>query len=274
MKILTIILLSIFTVLNAQTENYYVIKIKGEIHNETSGKTLKQGDAIKSSDKLKFNQKSAVALVISDTRGRFTLKFPERMEESAGALTVFVKSALISHQQNRLSTRSLATKSAINHLDDYFGQNDFIIIGDELELRLSKKYFPISLGYDVAAKYFIGEKEYTKILSTENQTMVLSRTMFEFADSLEYSIKGLDIYKRNISANKEELITNINLNFVNKTELEKEFLTIIEKFNDGETTKSKIRSLLVNYFYDFYGKTDDFYLNQYTTDLIIDNIVE
>ena len=102
MKILTIILLSIFTVLNAQTENYYVIKIKGEIYNETAGKTLTQGDAINASDKLKFTQKDALALVISDTRGRFTIRFPEGIEESDGALIVFVKSALISNQKNHL----------------------------------------------------------------------------------------------------------------------------------------------------------------------------
>lgn len=271
MKIVSIILLSIFSVLNFQTENYYIIKIKGEIYNETSGKTLEQGDAIKADDKLKFTQKDAVALVISDTRGRFTLKYPERMEEAVDALTVFVKNALIANVQNRLSTRSIATQSAINHLDNYLGRDEFNIIGDELIIKLSKKSYPIYRGYDIIARYYLDDKEYGKELSAKNQTMVISRSKLELPVNEEVYLEEVDIYKVNVSADEEDLITSINLRFIVKDELEKEFMTIIEKFNDGQTSKSKLKSLLVNYFIEFYGKTDDFYLNKYVTQLIIDN---
>ena len=274
MKFLSVIIFGLFSVLQFQTENYYIIKIKGEIYNETSGKELVQGDAIKASDKLRFTQKNAMALVISDTRGRFTLKFPERLEESIGALTVFVKNALVSNEQNRLSTRSLATKSAVNRLDEYLGREEFNIIEDELLIKLSKKNYPVYKNYDIIARYYINDKEYGKELSSKNQTMVFSRSILELPDSIEVYIEDLDIYLLNVSAGEEELITCIDLKFINKTELEREFLTIIEKFNDGQTSKSKIKSLLVNYFHDFYGKTDDFYLNQYTSKLIINNIVE
>ncbi len=274
MKILSVILFAIFSLISFQTENYYIIKIKGEIYNQTSGAALKQGDAIKASDELKFTQKDAIALVISDTRGRFTLKFPERLEESAGALTVFVKNALISNQQNRLSTRSIAMTNTVSHLNDYLGTNEFNIIGDELLIKLSKKTYPIYQGYDIIATYKINNQEYFKKLSTKDQMMSLSRSMFELPDNQYVSIKDVAVYKLNAATGKKELITNINLNFIDKSELEKEFLTIIEKFNNGQNSNSKIRSLLVNYFSEFYGKTDDAYLNQYTSDLIIDYVKE
>ncbi|MEN8118859.1 MAG: hypothetical protein ABFS35_00845 [Bacteroidota bacterium] len=272
MKIISIILLSIFSVLNFQTENYYIIKIKGEIYNETSGKSLKQGDAIKAEDKLKFTQKNAVALVISDTRGRFILKYPERVEESVDALTVFVKNALVANVQNRLSTRSVATQSAINHLDNYLGRDEFNIIGDELIVMLSEKSYSISRGNDIIARYYLNNRKYGKELSMKNQTMVLSRSKFELPVSEEVCLEKVDIYKINASVGEENLITTIDLRFIVKDELEKEFMTIIEKFNNGQTSNSKIRSLLLNYFMEFYGKTDDFYLNQYVTQLINDNV--
>ncbi|OQY04627.1 MAG: hypothetical protein B6I20_02715 [Bacteroidetes bacterium 4572_117] len=274
MKTISVILFAIFTTLNFQTENYYVIKTKGDIYNETSSKNLVQGDAIKAGDKLKFTQKDAMALVISDNRGRFTIKYPDRIEESEGALTVFVKNALIANQQNRLSTRSVAIQSTVKHLDSYFGDNDFNVIGDKLVVKISKNYYPISRGYDIIARYFINDKEYGKELSATNQTMVLSRTKFELPGDKEVYVEDVDIFKMNVTADEEDLISTINLRFIVKADLEKEFVTIINKFDDGRISKSKLKSLLVNYFNEFYGKTDEFYLNQYISQLIIDNTNE
>ncbi len=274
MKIISIILLSIFSVLNFQTENYYIIKLKGEIYNESLKKYLKQGDAIKADNKLKFTQKEAVALVISDTRGRFTLKYPDKVEESVGALTVFVKNALVANVHNQLSSRSVVVKSAVNQLDSYLGNNSFNIIGDELIIKLSKKSYSISQGNDIIAGYYLNDKEYDVELSTKSQTMVLSRSKFDLPADKEVYMEDVDIYKKNVSFGEENLITNIDLRFIVKDELEMEFMTIIEKFNDGQTSKSRIRSLLVNYFSEFYGKTDDFYLNEYVTQLITENTGE
>jgi len=80
------------------------------------------------------------------------------------------------------------------------------------------------------------------------------------------------IYKTNVSTGEKDLITNINIRFVEKQQLEKEFITIIEKFKTAQNSKSEIKSLLVDYFIEFYGKTDDYYLNEYTSQLIMDNV--
>ncbi len=272
MKLISILLLSIFSVTNFQTESYYIIKLKGEIYNQTSGKFLKQGDAIKADDKLKFEQKSAMALVLSDTRGRFTLKCPENVDESVDGLIVFVKSALIGSQQNQLSTRSVATQSAIGHLDKYFGNDDFNVIGEESTVRLSKKSYPTYKGCKIVATYNIGENNFRKNISTKNQKMFLSRSTFDLPAGEESLIEGVEIYKTNVSTNDENLITTANIRFIDKNELEKEFMTIINKFNDEQITKSKLRALIINYFTEFYGKTDELYLNEFVNQLIIDNV--
>jgi len=272
MKFLSIIIFGLFSVLQFQTENYYIIKIKGEIYNESSGKVLKQGDAIKSDDKLKFTQKEAIALVISDSRGRFTLRYPERPEESVGALTVFVKNALTTSQLNNLSTRSLATGSSVNHLDTYLGNKIFNVVGDELKINLSKKYYTVNKENKIVARYELNNQKYLAELSLESQTITLSRSKFELSNTDVDVLKKVNIYQLNVPTGKKKLIASVGIRFIEKDKLEQEFVTIIEKFNKEGTSKAKLNALLIGYFNDFYGKTDDLSLHKYTAKLIDSNI--
>ena len=140
MQAIILIFFSLLQLTSFQTENYYIIKIKGEIYNETAGKILQQGDAVKATDKLTFRQKDAMAMVISDSRGRFTLKYPEKNNNNDNALYVFVKTALVMNKQNQLSTRAIGISSTISNLRNYLGEDVFNIIGDTLQIKLSKKY--------------------------------------------------------------------------------------------------------------------------------------
>jgi hypothetical protein len=255
-------------VLQFQTENYYIIKIKGKIYNESSGKLLKQGDAIKFDDKLKFTQKEAIALVISDSRGRFTLRYPERPEESVGALTVFVKNALTTSQLNNLSTRSLASGGSVNHLDTYLGNKTFNVIGNELQINLSKKHYTVNKENKIVARYELNNQKHLAELSTENQTIILSRSKFELPDNDVFVLKKVNLYQLYVPTGKKKLIASAGIRFIDEKQLEKEFLIIIEKFNKGEMSKAKLNALLLGYFNDFYGKTDDLKLNKYTAKLI------
>ena len=65
-----VLLFSVLLLSNNQTETYYIIKVKGDIVNQRTGKHLAQGDAILATDPLKFKDENSLALVISDARGR------------------------------------------------------------------------------------------------------------------------------------------------------------------------------------------------------------
>ncbi len=272
MKATIIVLLSLFHLFNFQTENYYIIKIKGDIYNETAGRKLQQGDAVKASDKLTFKQKDAMAMVISDSRGRFTLKYPTEKESYDNALYVFVKTALVTNKQNQLSTRAIGISSTVSNLDNYFGQDVFNIIGDTLQVKLSKKYYPLSEGYNIVAEYNKNNQNMIKKLNTQNQIIYLSRKGFGLKNSGEVYLPHVNIYKVNSKNGLKILISETNFRFIDQDQLNKELVTIIDKLYDGN--KSEMQNLLIDYFRDVYGKTDEIILSHYVYNLINKHIKE
>ena len=269
MKILIVLIFNLFFINGfMQTENYYIIRVKGEIFNKTTGKSLQQGDAVKATDKLIFKQKDAVALVISDSRGRFTLKFPEKKQEYDNALFVFVKTALVSNKQNHLSTRSVGLLSAISDLDTYFGNKVFNIIGDSLQISLSKHYYPLTHTDDVIARYEYGGQFESKKLSKKGQTIILSRNDFGVKLQGDVLIKNVGLFKIDNLNKRKRQIGKLDLRFVDQKELAKEFKLISDKFD--RVNKEEILNLLKGYFYDIYGKTDDILLRNFALKYVSD----
>lgn len=267
MQIIILALLGLMQLTSFQTENYYIIKVKGDIYNESAGKILQQGDAVKASDKLTFKQKDAMAMVISDSRGRFTLKYPEENNNNNNnALYVFVKTALVMNKQNQLSTRAIGISNTVSNLRNYFGDGLFNIISDTLQIKLSKKYYPISEGYNIVVSYNKNHQNITQKISGKNQTITISRSNLNLKPDIEVYIPNIFIYKINTQTGTKRLISKTDFRFVDQTQLNKEFNTIIDKFYEGN--KSEIQNLLIDYFKDVYGKTDEILLSKYVNELI------
>ncbi len=272
MKALIIILSALFSLISLQTENYYIIKVKGDIFDETIGRNLKQGDAVKSTDKLIFKQQDAMAVVISDSRGRFTLKYPAEQNEYNDALYVFVKTALVMSKQRQLSTRAIGISSTVSNLNNYFGYELFNIIGDTLLINLSEKYYPLNKGYDIMVVYEQNGKTYKKILERNNQTIMLSRKTFGLPAEGEVYTGKISFYKINHNDGINTLLSETSFRFIDWNQLEKELNIIIEKFYNGN--KPELQSLLKDYFKDFYGKTDEIVLTKFTGKLIDKHVQE
>ncbi len=266
MQAIIIIFFSLLQSISFQTENYYIIKIKGEIYNETAGKILQQGDAVKATDKLTFRQKDAMAMVISDSRGRFTLKYPEEKDNNDNALYVFVKTALVMNKQNQLSTRAITISNTVSNLSDYFGADVFNIISDTLQIKLSKKYYPLSEGHDIVVSYNRNNQELSRKINEKNQLITISRTIFDLKSGGEVYIPNVNIYKVNSETGTKLLISNTDFRFIDQKQLNKEFNTIIDKLYEGN--KSEMQNLLTDYFKDVYGKTDEILLSKYIYELI------
>ncbi len=266
MQTIILILFSLLQSFSFQTENYYIIKIKGDIYNETAGKILQQGDAIKATDKLTFKQKDAMAMVISDSRGRFTLKYPEKNDNNDNALYVFVKTALVMNKQNQLSTRAITISNTVSNLSDYLGADVFNIIGDTLQIKLSKKYYPLSEGHDIVVSYNKSNRNISKKITGQNQIITMSRAIFDLKAGGEVYIPNVNIYKVNAETGSKLLISKNSFRFIDRKQLNKEFNTIIDKLYEGN--KSEMQNLLTAYFKDVYGKADEVLLSKYIYELI------
>ncbi|NJO92394.1 MAG: hypothetical protein HC831_28070 [Chloroflexia bacterium] len=266
---LFIILLSVLLFGTYQTENYYVIKVKGDIVNQRTGKHLEQGDAILATDELTFKDKNSMALVISDTRGRFKLQYPENETKNDFEFTAFVKSALVASNKVQFSTRSIITNAPINDLKAFLGEDEFTVIGNSLDVQLNKSSFT---NQKVLAKYENKGQQVDKELVTEDYKLQLSRNTLGVKSYGEVKLFHVEFYKQVENMESEEKITRLDVNFIDKASLLDEFKTIIGVYKKKDYTKPQMKKFLMEYFGDFYGNTHLYTLNQFVDEIITQNM--
>ncbi len=266
---LFVILFSVLLLGAYQTENYYIIKVKGDIVNQRTGKHLEQGDAILATDELTFKDKNSMALVISDTRGRFKLQYPEKDKENDFEFTAFVKSALVASNKVQFSTRSIIVNTPVNDLKTFLGDDEFTVIGNSLDVQLNKSRFS---NQKVLAKYENKGQQVDKELVIEDSKLQLSRNALGVKSYGEVKLFHVEFYKQVQNLNAEEKITRLDVNFIDKTALFDEFKTIIGVYKKKEYTKPQMKKFLMEYFGDFYGNTHLYTLNKFVDEVITKNM--
>jgi len=266
---LIVLLFSVLLLGSYQTETYYIIKVKGDIVNNRTGKHLSQGDAILATDELKFKDKNSLALVISDTRGRFKLKYPTKDKTNSFEFTAFVKSALVGTNRVQFSTRNIISNAPINDLKTFLGEDEFTVIGNSLDVQLNKEKFS---NQKVVAKYEKKGQRIGKELITEDYKLQLSRNALGVKSYGEVKVFHVDFYKQLETLNKEEKITRLDVNFIDKAALKDELKTIIGVYKKKKYTKPQMKKFLMEYFGDFYGNTHLYTLNKFVEKVIHENM--
>ena len=126
----------------AEDEKYFILYVEGSIINLTQNKNLKPGDFLLASDQLQFKNNKSRALVISGSRGRFMLKPEANQTEKDIELVQLVKKVLLPIEvKNPNDTRRVT--ALVSDLMEYFGEDDFFIIGESLSFRLNTAYNPL-----------------------------------------------------------------------------------------------------------------------------------
>jgi hypothetical protein len=264
---LIVILFSVLIMGAYQTENYYIIKVKGDIVNQRTGKHLAQGDAMLATDELSFKDENSMALVVSDTRGRFKLQYPKKNKKNNFEFTAFVKSALVGSNKVQFSTRSIITNSPVNDLKNFLGDDEFTVIGNSLDVQLNKSRFT---NQKVVAKYENKGQQVDKELVTEDYKLQLSRNTMGVKTYGEVKLYHVDFYKQVLDT--EEKITRLDVNFIDKNALFDEFKTILEVYKKKDYSKPQMKKFLMEYFGDFYGKTHLYTLNKFVDKIITENM--
>ncbi|HOJ17456.1 MAG TPA: hypothetical protein PLT92_02710 [Ignavibacteriaceae bacterium] len=95
MKIWTLIFVLLIGIsINAQDAWLYVIKIKGKVVNSQNNKTIKPGDKLKPTDKLKFKDSTAVVRVLNPSEGIYNLSPNYSKEGKSNELQYLVKAIM------------------------------------------------------------------------------------------------------------------------------------------------------------------------------------
>jgi hypothetical protein len=244
-------------------EFYHIIKVDGTIVNTSSGKSLAPGDNIKPTDKLEFKSPYATALVISNTRGKFTLKMPENKDlfDSKGdAKLLAMADNAVSPIDSRgmLATRGIGS-SEVKDLKTYLGPDNFYLIGKTLSVKLNKTAYPLSDNQFLVFMYNLKNQSQSKKIGFSNQYLNIDRdALIKSPEDLQQgnSLKEVQVYKYDKATDKKDLITKVNIVFLDEEKLKQEFDVIIPFLQDQSLDRVHVIDYLKGYFNDVYGNTD------------------
>jgi hypothetical protein len=267
MKIL-IFFFSLWLFIPQQTDTYYIIKVSGEIVNTATGKALGQGNEIKSVDVMKFVNKDAYALVMSDKGDRLKLKFSGKDPDVNGIYKSVVKNSLAKSGRTRTKTRSFITNADIKDLKEFLGSDEFTVIGDALNVQLSKQTFQDKT---VLAKYDKNGQVVDKTLIDQDLKLNLSRKNLGVKPAGEAKVYHVDFFQKN-DATGIEKITRLDVNFIDEAALKDEMTTIIGVYTKKGFDKDAMKNYLMEYFVDFYGNTHMYTLSQYIDKIVADKM--
>jgi hypothetical protein len=263
MRSIVLILATVVMFAFQQTnEFYHIIKVDGTIVNNSTGKNIAPGDNIKPSDKLEFKSPYATALVISNTRGKFTLKMPDNKDlfESKGDTKLLAMADAVSPIDSRgmLATRGIGL-SEIKDLKSYLGADNFYLIGKTLSVKLNKMAYPLTDNQFLVFTYNVKSQNQSKKIGFSNQYLIIDRdALIKSPEELQQgnALKEVQIFKVDKTANKNDLITKVNLVFLDEEKLKQEFDVVIPFLKDQNMDRMHVIDYLKSYFNDVYGTTD------------------
>ncbi len=271
MKYLLIIVFFIaFGAIHAQETNIYnVIRVNGEIFNITQSLQLTQGKSLVPQDELNFKQNS-FAYVISNSQKKFMLRTPN-IETDDGDIFANAELALSPiRSRGQLSTRGAMSETGVKDLKTYLGIENFNVIGKEIQIPMDSSRYPLNSDEYIVFYYKINGKQVSKkigfntqILKIEKEKLFISKGDTLFADT----ISDLSVYRYKQSTGDSELITEINLSFINPTQLKNEFDAIKPVITTQDMTPEAIKEYLIQYVFDIYGNVDEGQLNAFITQL-------
>ena len=265
MKTLVVIFALLLGTIFQNSDYYHIIKIKGKIFNVTTNKLVMPGETIKASDQLEFSSEDALALVISDEKGKFTLRMPEKdmfgdeeMLASADASISPVES------RSQLSMRAFG-QAGINDLNEYFGEDYFNIIGEKLIVSLDKAQYEMDDNNYFTFDFISGNNEKSVRIKHDGQKIIINKQdiVQEVTGKLKDTINDVAVYKYDLNAKLLVNVSNVNLAFIDKQELKKEFKAIIDILKNKDMDVKAINKYLATYFLDVYGNTDIVALNDF-----------
>ena len=268
----------VFAKLSAQTETYYIIHIKGTVLNQTSGKTLKVGDKLNATDKIKFNPDKAGAVVMGSQRGRFTLGKPVGERPSAaGEFISLIKLTLIPFKSNgQLSTRG-GENEAVVDLKNVFGSQVFVFPGNMAKIVLSSTVYPMNNNKVMAYSFNYRGKVVNRPVPFSKDTLIFDRKSLYSADgqpvpldsvttvALYYLNKGTKAFQQ-MAAFKPVFITD-------EKALREECEVLIKVCKAQKMTENEILDELADHIAAVYGgetaKTDKHMLNLWLTEKML-----
>jgi hypothetical protein len=257
----------------AQAQNAYdVTRVNGKITNLKTGQDVVAGDVLNEEDVLLFESLDSYAIAIGSSMGRFQIKLQTQFEVDYQMLTSAVKDAAApTKMRNLMLARFDPSETEVSDLRQYFGNDKFSIIGDVVNVPLSRQKYPLSDDKFIVFYYRVDNSPVSKKIGHDQQTLLVERDKLVATSlgTIEGSeIANLAVYEYETSTRRSNEITRFTLVFVDKNELVSEFRTIIPILKRQRMADDDIKKYLIEYYYDFYGATDSKTIDNFAAQIV------
>ncbi len=255
---LTVFIFFVTVTLSAQ-DCYVVMKIKGTIILEGTGRALLKDDRICGNDNVIFKSTDAVAIVHSESKGRYTLKANKNRLSELESVLKYSVSAALSKSKNALDTRSETEPLSEVLWDVYCVIGKYIIDNEETMLPVNdNNYFTIRFKYN--------ESPYEVKLSNEENKIVIDRETIRKQAGIQilpdYIEDAALYYQGSINSETPRIISTCDLNFPDEKLLAAELSNYVVLLKTSGSPEEKIQDELVQYMFNSYGKVNrDYFLN-------------
>lgn len=253
---------------SASAQVFHVVKVQGNITNLNSGKTIQPGDVVQAKDRLAFESVNSSIVAIGDNRTKYVIKMPKTDKVDKTNLVVLAgQAATAVKSRNAFKSRAFnPDQKEVADLKQYFGSERFSIIGDQVNVTLSEKIYPLSPDKFIVFHYTVKDKSVSKKLGFDQQTIKIEANKLKEVKGETISadeIEGVMVYQYEMPSKNYSEITTFNLLFVDGTALTAEFNTIIPILRNQKMEDKAIKEYLVDYYVDFYGTTDSKALSEF-----------
>ena len=245
----------------AFSQTYFVMKVMGNIKVSETGKALKTGDKIDAKTALIFGSPTAKAMVASPKTGRLLLQATKVKPVANGELMAFVNDVLLPSKSNkRLSTRGNKTEKAVLNVKDFFGDGNYLIIGDDFTVTLDAAKYPLSKTKIFVFTYEAAGETIKKKVKAEGQNIILKSSLFRKKERTfaveNITNPALYYFDREIKSNAK--VAEFTPIFTDEAALTEELKNAVNYFrNEERVPAEKMEEKLYNYILDAYGKIND-----------------
>ena len=252
-KILIPLALFVFFVpllLSAQ-DCYVVMKIKGTIILEGTGHALLKDDQICGNDNVIFKSADAVAIVHSESKGRYTLKVSKsRISELENVLKSSVLAAL-SKSKNSLDTRSETEPLSEVLWDVYCVIGKYLIDTEEDKYSVNDNdYFTI--------RFIYNDSPYEIKLANEVNNIIIDKEIIKTQTAINKLPDFLEdvalYYYNSRNSDKPQIINTFDLTFPDEKILVDELSSYVMMLRTSGKSEETIQDELVQYMFNSYGK--------------------
>lgn len=269
-----IVLFTLLAAFTAQAQGTFdITRVNGKITNLKTGKEVAAGDVLNADDQLLFESMDSYAIAIGSNMGRFQIKLidADRNAEQPMLTATVIEVARPTKMRNLMLVRFDPSEKEISDLKQYFGSDKFSVIGNNIDIPISAKNYPLSDDKFIVFYYKVDNKPVQKKIGFAEQTLLLEKDKLTSSTAGTLSgneIANLAVYQYEKTSRSSQEITRFTLVFVDKEELRNEFYTIIPILKRQKMADPDIKKYLIEYYYDFYGATDSKTIDRFAEDIV------